>query len=271
MKVVLAQISSGKKKDQNLKKSLAIAKKFESSPPDILIFPEYQMLNPSFDNQEETISASELLTEDFVNSFITIARDSRMNILLNVLERNDLHLKPFNTSVMLNDMGMIDGKYRKKHLFDAYSFRESKTFTQGYGPLNPFFTARFSLGVQICYDLRFPEAARLLRLKGANILSYQAGWFSGPRKLETWITFLKARAMENGAFVLGTAQTGEKFTGHSAIVNPYGDVVAEAGEDETNLTAELDLNLVEEYLHEVPVLKQRRTDIYDVYDVGKKL
>ncbi len=271
MKVVLAQMSSGRKKDENLKKSLDIAKKVESSPPDILIFPEYQMLNPSFENQEETINASESVTEDFVNSFIPIARDSKMNILLNIVERNDGHLKPFNTSVMLNDMGMIDGKYRKKHLFDAYNFRESKTFTQGYGPLNPFFTERFSMGVQICYDLRFPEASRLLTLKGANILSYQAGWFRGERKLETWITLLRTRAMENGAFVLGTAQTGENFTGHSVVINPYGDVVAEAGEDETTISVDLDLSMVEEYLREVPVLKQRRTDIYDVYDVGKRL
>ncbi len=271
MKVALAQISSGKQKGGNLKKSIDIAKKLETEPPDILIFPEYQMLVPSYDNPEDAISESELVTEDFVSSFIPIARDSRMNILLNIVERNNGHLKPFNTSVMLNDMGMIDGKYRKKHLFDAYSFRESKVFTHGYGALNPFFTEKFSLGVQICYDLRFPEASRLLRLKGANILSYQAGWFSGERKLETWINLLRTRAMENGCFVLGTAQTGETFTGHSAIISPYGDIIKEAGEDETTLTCDLDMTLIEEYLREVPVLKQRRTDIYDIYDVGKKL
>lgn len=269
MKVALAQMSSGRNKEENLKKSLDIAKKLEKNPPDILIFPEYQMLNPSFDDPESMIGESEFITEDFVNSFVPIARDSRMNMLLNVIERNNGHLKPFNTSVMLNDMGMIDGKYRKKHLFDAFGFKESKTFTHGYGALTPFFTEKFSLGVQICYDLRFPEPARLLRLKGANILSYQAGWFKGERKLETWLTILRTRAMENGAFVLGTAQTGNQFTGHTAIINPYGDIVAEAGEEESVITSELDLTLIEEYLREVPVLKQRRTDIYDIYDVGK--
>ncbi len=269
MKVAVAQISSGKDKKENLKKSLDIAKKLESNPPDILIFPEYQMINPDFDDPEFMIEQSESITEDFVSSFVPIARDSRMNILLNIVERNNGHLKPFNTSVMLNDMGMIDGKYRKKHLFDAYSFRESKTFTHGYGALNPFFTEKFRMGVQICYDLRFPEPARLLRLKGSNILSYQAGWFKGERKLDTWLTLLRARAMENGAFVFGVAQTGERFTGHSVIISPYGDIVSEAGEEETVLTADIDLTLIEEYLKDVPMLKQRRTDIYDIYDVGK--
>ncbi|AKA47777.1 amidohydrolase [uncultured archaeon] len=269
MKVALAQISSSKSKEENLKKSLDVARKLESNPPDILIYPEYQMLNPSFDDPEFMIKESELITEDFVNSFVPIARDSRMNILLNVVERNNGHLKPFNTSVMLNDMGMIGGKYRKKHLFDAYSFKESKTFTHGYGALNPFFTEKFSIGVQICYDLRFPEAARLLRLKGANILSYQAGWFKGERKLDTWLTLLRTRAMENGAFVLGVAQTGNQFTGHSVVINPYGDILSEADEEETVITSDLDLTLIEEYLKDVPVLKQRRTDIYDIYDVGK--
>lgn len=269
MKVSLAQMSSSKNKEENLKKSLEVAKKLESNPPDLLIFPEYQMVNPSFDDQEAMIDVSEFPKGSFVETFVPIARDSKMNILLNIVERNDGHLKPFNTSVMLNDMGMISGKYRKKHLFDAFNFRESKSFIHGYGALNPFFTEKFSLGVQICYDLRFPEPARLLRLKGANILSYQAGWFSGERKLDTWLTLLRARAMENGAFVLGTAQTGNDFTGHSVIISPYGDIVSEAGEDETVLTADLNLTLIEEYLKEIPMLKQRRTDIYDVYDVGK--
>lgn len=269
MKVALAQISSGKNKQENLEKSLDIARKLESSPPDILIFPEYQMINPDFNDTEFMIEQSEFITDEFVSSFVPMARESRMNMLLNIVEKNNGHLKPFNTSVMLNDMGMIDGKYRKKHLFDAYDFRESKTFTHGYGALKPFFTEKFSLGVQICYDLRFPEPARLLRLKGSNIISYQAGWFKGERKLETWITFLRARAMENGAFVLGTAQTGNQFTGHSAVISPYGDILAEAGEEETVISVDLDLTLIEEYLKDVPMLKQRRTDIYDVYDVGK--
>lgn len=269
MKVAIAQINSSRNKEENLKNTLDIAGRLESSPPELLVFPEYQMLNPAFDDPEFMIRESETLTGDFVSSFVPIARDSRMNILLNIVERNNGHLKPFNTSVMLNDMGMIAGKYRKKHLFDAFSFRESGAFTHGYGALNPFFTEKFSLGVQVCYDLRFPEAARLLRLKGANILSYQAGWFSGERKLDTWLTLLKARAIENGAFVLGTAQTGDDFTGHSIIITPYGDVIAEAQKEETVLTADLDTSLIEEYLREVPLLRQRRTDIYDIYDVGK--
>lgn len=269
MKVALAQISSSKTKEENLKKSIDIARKLESNPPDILIFPEYQMVYPDFEDPEVMIAQSEFPKGNFVDSFVPMARDSKMNILLNIVEKNNGHLKPFNTSVMLNDMGMIDGKYRKKHLFDAFNFKESKSFIHGYGAIKPFFTEHFSLGVQICYDLRFPEAARLLRLKGANILSYQAGWFSGERKLDTWLTLLRVRAMENGAFVLGTAQTGNDFTGHSVVINPYGDIISEAGEDETVLTAELDLTLVEEYLKEVPLLRQRRTDIYDVYDVGK--
>lgn len=269
MKVAVAQISSGRDKKENLEKSLDIARKVSSDPPDILIFPEYQMINPDFSDHEFMIGQSEPVDGDFVSSFVPVARKARMDILLNIVERNNGHLKPFNTSVLLNSMGMIDGKYRKRHLFDAYNFRESGVFTQGSGALNPFRTENFSLGVQICYDLRFPEPARVLRLKDAGIISYQAGWFRGERKLQTWLTLLRSRAIENGAFVIGTAQTGPLFTGHSAVISPYGDIIAEAGEEETVIRAELEMKLIEDYLRDVPMLKQRRTDVYDIYDVGK--
>lgn len=268
MKVAIAQMSSGRNKEENLKKSLDMARKAKSSEPDLLIFPEYQMLNPDFNDLDFMMGQAEMHTGDFVNSFVDMARDAGMNILLNIVERNDGNQKPFNTTVMINHMGMIAGKYRKRHLFDAYSFRESSVFTRGYGSISPFRTGDFSLGVQICYDLRFPEPARLLRLKGASILTYQAGWFRGERKLETWLTLLRARAIENGAFVLASAQTGQDFTGHSAAISPYGDVMAEAGEEETLITVDLDMSLVDQYLRAVPMLKQRRTDIYDIYDAS---
>ena len=118
--------------------------------------------------------------------------------------------------------------------------------------------------MQICFDLRFPEPARILAVKGAEMLIYQAGWFKGDHKLEQWRTLLKARAMENGTFVVGAAQCGESFTGHSVIISPYGEIVEEAGDRETVIIADIDLAEVEKYREEVPVIRSRRLDIYDI-------
>jgi predicted amidohydrolase len=164
----------------------------------------------------------------------------------------------------MDDMGIVCGKYRKTHLFDAYTMKESSVYEFGRMQVKPFGLGQQNLGSLICYDLRFPEPSRILRLSGAGILSYQAGWFSGNRKLETWRNLLISRAMENGAFVLGTAQCGPKFTGHTMAVSPYGEVLSELGNEEGVLSVDLDLSLIEKYLEEVPVLKERRLDLYDV-------
>ncbi|MEM0158449.1 MAG: carbon-nitrogen hydrolase family protein [Thermoplasmataceae archaeon] len=264
MKIALIQMQSTGDKQANLSRSLELARKALGNSPKVVIFPEYQMMLPDFSDPESAKRNSEPLEGPFTSAFKEIAKKSHTYFMINILEKNLYSLKPYNTTVFIDDMGIIVGKYRKMHLFDAYSFHEGNVYEPGREKVHPFEIPDLSIGAQICYDLRFPEPSRMLRLMGCEILTYQAGWFSGERKLETWRTLLRARAMENAAFVLGIAQCGPNFTAHSMAVSPYGDIIAEAGEGEQILDVDLDLSLISKYSADVPLLKQRRLDLYDV-------
>lgn len=264
MKVALVQMSSKNDKEANLKRSVDLFGEALKQGPGMVIFPEYQMFSPDYSDPSGVSDAAEPLSGNFVSKFSELARKSGVKVLLNIVESNFGTLKPFNTSVMIDDLGIVIGKYRKLHLFDAYSKLESSMYDYGRMPLGTMKTGNFSMGLQICYDLRFPEPARYLALQGAQIISYQAGWYSGERKLDTWKSLLKARAMENGTFVLGTAQCGPDFTGHSMVVSPYGDVLAEAGGEEGVTVCDLDFEILKKYAADVPMMKQRRKDIYDI-------
>ncbi len=109
-----------------------------------------------------------------------------------------------------------------------------------------------------CYDLRFPELARLLVDHGAEVLVVPAAWVAGPRKVEHWRTLVRARAIENTVFVVAAAQPGPRYTGHSLVVDPLGDVLAEAGEDAAVLRATLDRAVLEEARRTNPSLANRR-------------
>ncbi len=264
MKVALVQMSSSKDKPKNLNRSLELLDQAVKGKPDLVIFPEYQMYSPDYDDPEGLLEISETMDGNFISTFSDRAKKDEVKILINFAESSFGSLKPFNTSIMIDDLGMIIGKYRKLHLFDAYQKLESSLFDHGRMPPNILKTNMFKMGLQICYDLRFPEPARYLSLQGAQILSYQAGWYAGERKLDIWKNLLRTRAIENGTFVLGTAQCGENFTGHSMAVDPYGDVIAEAENDETVVEAELDFSVLKKYAEDVPMMKQRRKDLYDV-------
>ena len=126
--------------------------------------------------------------------------------------------------------GAVSTSYRKIHLYDSFGYKESDALRAG--PLAPVVVdvAGFRVGLMTCYDLRFPELARLLVDHGAEVLVVPAAWVAGPRKVEHWRTLVRARAIENTVFVVAAAQPGPRYSGHSMVVDPLGDVLAEAGE-----------------------------------------
>ena len=264
MKVALVQMASGTDKKRNLETSVRLFHEAMKHKPALIIFPEYQMFSPDYSDPDGLLQNSETLDGNFVSTFTELSRKNSVTCLINIAEKNYGTLKPFNASVLIDDLGMIVGKYRKLHLFDAYSHLESSLYEPGRAPIATVRAKGIGLGLQICYDLRFPEPARLVKLMGAQILSYQAGWYAGERKLDTWKTLLRARAIENGLFVVGTAQCGKDFTGHSMFVSPYGDILAEAENDEGVIAFELDFGVLDKYAADVPMIKQRRKDLYEL-------
>lgn len=166
----------------------------------------------------------------------------------------------YNTAYVI-DSGRLIGKYRKIHLFTP--MKEDYFLKAGNETLLCN-TSLGKIGVLICYDVRFPELARKLTLEGAEILVIPAEW-PHPR-LEHWRALLKARAIENQLFVIAANRCGKqgmtRFCGRSMIVNPWGEVISEAKEEEATITAEIDLGLVARYRKEMPALKDRRPEVY---------
>nr|WP_242680258.1 carbon-nitrogen hydrolase family protein [Nocardioides sp. IC4_145] len=163
--------------------------------------------------------------------------------------------RPYNTLVV---RGGAHAAYRKVHLYDSFGYRESDRLTAGDPEPLVVEVAGTRVGLMTCYDLRFPELARLLVDRGAEVLAVPAAWVAGERKVDHWRTLARARAIENTVFVVACGQPGPRYSGHSLVVDPLGDVLAEAGDDAAVLTAELRPEVLEQARRTNPSLANRR-------------
>ena len=145
--------------------------------------------------------------------------------------------RPLNTLVM---RGAAEAAYRKIHLYDSFGYRESDRLMAGPPEPTVVPVGGWQVGLLTCYDLRFPELSRLLVDRGAEALVVPAAWVAGPRKVDHWTTLLRARAIENTVYVVAAAQPGPRYSGHSMVVDPLGDVLVEAGAGPEVLRANLD-------------------------------
>jgi predicted amidohydrolase len=173
--------------------------------------------------------------------------------------------KPMNQSVLVSPNG-IAALYDKMHLFDVTlpdgtSYKESSQ--SGYGDVPVMAqTPLGTVGMSICYDVRFPYLYRELAISGAQILVVPSA-FTRPTGEAHWHALLRARAIENGAFVIAPAQCGEHpggrtTYGHSLMIDPWGSVLAEAGDVAGVITAVIDLKKVDEVRAQLPVLQHHR-------------
>jgi predicted amidohydrolase len=199
---------------------------------------------------------AETLDGPFAGRLAELASTYDVALLAGMFEQAPQADRPYNTLVLAEPGRQT--AYRKIHLYDSFGYRESDSLTAG--PISPVTATLdgFRLGLMTCYDLRFPELARALSTDGVDVLVVPAAWVAGPGKVMQWQTLLRARAIENVCWVVATAQPGPRYCGHSMVVSPMGEVVAEAGEDDEILSVTLSLDAVREARATNPSLANRR-------------
>lgn len=262
-RVTLAQIATGPDKEENLKKVLRVLNE-QSQGSDLVLFPEYTMAYGKPFNREFVKKVAEPLEGEFVKAVRKTAEEIEVNVAINIeeLEQN----KVFNSTVVIGADGEIKAVYRKIHLFDAFKYRESSIFSSGDSIVLVEVNG-VNVGFEICYDIRFPELARILALNGAKVIAVSAGWYKGILKEEQWLTLLKARAHENGVYVLACCHAGEDFIGRSLAIDPLGYVMLDLGPGERVLTVELDISRVDAVRKVIPAIYQRRPEIYSKFGI----
>lgn len=170
---------------------------------------------------------------------------------------------PRNRLAVFGPDGQPQGSYDKVHLYDAFAYRESDKVRAGetYADLSELCTVpigSFTLGLLNCYDLRFPEMARALVDRGADVLAVSSAWVAGPNKEMHWETLLRARAIENTCYVIGSAQPPPESTGLSMIVDPAGLVASTCTTTEGLALHQLELRHLRSIRQTAPTLRHRR-------------
>ena len=207
-------------------------------------------------------------------AIVEVARRREVVVVVPIFERRAPGLY-HNTAVVIDADGSIAGIYRKMHIPDDPLFYEKFYFTPGDLGFNPIQTRYAKLGVGICWDQWFPEAARLFALAGAEILLYPTaiGWIDeekdefGEGQQDAWMTSMRAHAISNGLWLGAANRVGVEerleFWGNSVVASPRGEVVARAASEEEGLvTADCSLDEIDVVRTHWPFLRDRRIDAY---------
>jgi predicted amidohydrolase len=224
-------------------------------PGSLVVLPEMFATGFSM-NLAATVETAPAMTEGFLRGLATRLHAT----VVGGLVREGKQGKGRNEAVVYDSAGELAARFCKLHPFspagelDRHERGENLVFFEWAGLV----TAPF-----ICYDLRFPEIFRRAARRGAELLVVIALWPS--RRVEHWVTLLKARAIENQAWVIGVNRCGREgelpYPGRSVVVNPLGEIVADAGADETVVAAEIDPQAVRQWRLDFPALKDARTDL----------
>jgi len=221
---------------------------------DLVVFPE--AFARDFGEAGSDVSPfAEPLDGPFAGEVARVAATRRTTLLAGMFETADDPARPWNTLVL---RGAATVDYRKVHLYDSFGYRESDRLSAGKIAAPTVELGGLTLGLMTCYDLRFPEQARALVDAGADVLVVPAAWVAGERKVDHWRTLARARAIENTSYVVAVGQPGPRYTGHSMVVDPLGDVIVEAGDGPQTLRATLDPDTVERARQTNPSLANRR-------------
>ena len=263
MRVAVAQVVSSTDPGANLDLVRDHARRAADAGARLVVFPEAMMA--SFATSSGKVA--EPLDGPWASGVRRIASEMGIVVVAGLFERAG-DARPYNT-LLVTGPGAAEVTYRKMHLFDAWGFAESDHIAAGDRPAMVDLHG-FRLGLATCYDVRFPALFQHYGRLGAHGVLLPASWANGPGKARQWRTLCVARAMDSTCYVVAAAQADPATTGlevrpgaptgvgHSVVVDPFGEVLAEAGDAPDLLVVDLAVSRVEEARRRVPVLANAR-------------
>jgi deaminated glutathione amidase len=269
VRVAAVQLNSNGDKARNLAVAERLVRAAAANSAELVALPEKWNLLAA---GEEMVAGAELLDGSSLGAARAWARELGIYLLAgSIAEAGNVETsgKAFNTSVLIGPQGSDLAVYRKIHMFDVeaggVTYRESEHEQAGEEIVSASIDG-IELGLTVCYDLRFPELYRILAVRGARLIAVPSA-FTAATGRDHWQVLLRARAIENQVFVIAPNQVGEapphySSYGRSAIVDPWGVVLATAPDEECFVAAELDLAGQEHVREQLPSLANRRPRAY---------
>ncbi|WP_147104583.1 carbon-nitrogen hydrolase family protein [Nesterenkonia populi] len=268
MRIAVAQITTGADVQKNLKLVAERTAEAAEQGAEVIVFPE--AAQRAFGNPLGEIA--EPLNGPFARRVEEIAEEHGVVVVVGMFtpgQPSEEGRDRVANTLLISDGEQLTLGYEKIHLYDAFGFQESKTVQPGEDPL----TARIggaTVGFATCYDVRFPQLFQHYARQGAAVTILPASWQSGPGKIAQWKTLVTARALDSTQFIIACGQALPAGTdpeelapaptgvGHSLVVSPTGQILAEAGEGPELLVVDIDPSDVEEARQKIPVLENAR-------------
>jgi predicted amidohydrolase len=268
MRAAVIQINSDADVARNLERAETLVRAAAADGAALIVLPEKWALLGAGD---VIAAGAEPLDGPIVSAASRWAREFGIHLCAgSVPEEPDDGGKPYNTSVLIDPEGEVTATYRKLHMFDVEvegtEYRESEHERAGED-LKTATAGELELGLTVCYDLRFPELFRILALRGATAFTIPSA-FTAVTGRAHWEVLLRARAVENAAFVIAAGQVGKaephyESWGHSMLVDPWGRVLEAIDEGEGHACADLDMAELRRVRESLPSLANRRDDAYE--------
>ena len=263
VKVAVAQFGPGPNPADNITMIQALVHAAVENGARLVVLPEFSAAFGGALGDWVTTFA-ESLEGPFVEAMAELADDVNVAIVVGMLEKSTTEdSRPFNTLVAVVPGAGVVAKYRKVHLYDAFGDKESEWIQPGNAADLPetFEVEDITVGMQTCYDLRFPEVTRRIVDAGAHLVAMPSEWISGPKKAHHWVALTSARAIENIVFVAGADQIPPVAVGMSRIVSPLGETLADMGQNLGVSIATVNVQAVIDARETNPALELRRYSV----------
>nr|XP_054767767.1 omega-amidase NIT2-like [Lytechinus pictus] len=275
LKLALVQMAVSANKSENLSRAVKMIGEAAKAGAKIVTLPE--CFNCPYGTQFFAEYA-EKIPGNSTQTLAEAAKENKIFVVGGSIPEESEDGKVYNTCTVYDPSGTCIAKHRKIHLFDidvpgGITFKESDVLSPG-SDLTTFTAENVKVGVGICYDMRFAELAQLYCKRGCHLLLYP-GAFNMTTGPAHWELLQRARALDNELYVATVSPARDEKAsyvawGHSTAVNPWGEPISKAGSEEEIVYADIDIAAVEKMRTQIPVMHQKRPDLYEIKDMSEK-